>query len=929
MSELESQDAALAFEAEEDEAAGPADLDFMVAPFGSTTVETMARFVLGRPIMEEEDADVDGATWDDVTLTSLLDTWTSRIQSSKRIERGWDRLVDLAGGEGIPLVHQAEDLKMLSQRASRQLLDIKEDMLALLLESIQKESVEIKGADSFWSMAERREDMEEVPSVTEALTLRQEWMDATDRAEERRKTVEKLNGEARFDAQQEWHNAMLELALVQQAVLNAMAEAEWDMERLVSSEEESLAATEEAEEGQDVQDQQDGRLDLTEVADDDQEDDGLEFKRVEADRIEAERLEAERLEAERMETERVEAERLEAERIEVERLEAERVEAERLEVERLEAERVEAERVEAERLEAERLEAERIEAVVREAFSGDLPAGWTWLEGAEVVESAAELQEEQRRSGMTLSWTQSELALIESWIRLRDAAAEELDASAGRQARSQKEKTLFFATRDLQDALTKVDLTTMLARVDAGLEPSSDVVAREILEEEEVNPTQPEVAEGLDLAEGANAERRGVDEDAMSASGLALEEEVSNVYGFTLPAAEVVGEGRRSDSGIRLRPIQREEMERAIIGTWAEQPEAERVSAAETYDEPVGRPREEGVEYKVQIGAFRNPLPAVLFAAFDPMWAQRSASGITRYMAGSFDAYDPAVVARDAIRALGYSDAFVVRFVDGERVRGSRPAPDALAQERSDLAAVGRVPESSSTSTSEVSEGAGSVGATAVAIPTRREDIDTWSDVQGRVYSVQVGAFRGVPDRRALSTLGTLTREDAGADGWLRLFSGRFETEEEARAHLAALKQDGRTDAFVVVYINGRRIPLLQASTTATGGLDVVNRPVAPSRDEEPVESGGGVAPVDNAGAAQDSSVPQWRVQLGEYTSTIPVRLANAILDAPLEWEVRSRRDGGVTRYITRFTEEEGQAERWLAEAKAMGFSRARLMTAE
>ena len=942
--ELEIQDAALASEAAADEAAGPVDLDFMVAPFGSTTVATMARFVLGRPMMEEEDADVDRATWDDVTLTSLLNTWTARIQSSKPIERGWERLVELAGGEGIPLVHQAEDLKMLSQRASKQLLDIKEDMLALLLESIQSESAEIEGADSFWSMAERRQDMEEVPSVTEALTLRQEWTDATDRADERRKTVEKLNGEVRFEAQKAWHNAMLELALVQQAVLNAMEEAELDMERLVTSEEESLATIEIAEEGQDVGVQQDGRLDLTEVADDDQEDDGLEFERVEAERVEAERVEAERLEAERLEAERLEAERLEAERLEAQRVEAERLEAERLEAERLEAERLEAEQLEAERIEAERIEAERAsakldvadrvqpwggadESVVREAFSGDLPAGWTWLEGAEVVESAAELQEEQRRSGMTLPWTQSELALIESWIRLREASAEELDESAGRQARSQKEKTLFFATRDLQDALTKVDLTTMQARVDAGLEPSSDVVAREIIQEEEVNPTQPEVAEGLDRAEAADVERRGVDEDAVSASGLALEEEVSNVYGVTLPAAEVVGEGRRSDSGIRLRPIQRDEMERAIIGTWAEQPEEERVSAAETYDEPAGRPREVGVEYKVQIGAFRNPLPAALFAAFDPMWAQRSASGITRYMAGSFDAYDPAVVARNAIRALGYSDAFVVRFVEGERVRGARPAPEVLAQERSDLAAVGREPVSSSTS--EVSEGIESVGATAAAIPTRREDIEAWSDVQGRVYSVQVGAFRGVPDRRALSTLGTLTREDAGSDGWLRLFSGRFETEEEARAHLASLKQDGRTDAFVVVYINGRRIPLLQASTTATGGLDVVNRPVAPSRDEEPVESDGGVAPLENADADQDSSVPQWRVELGEYTSTIPVRLANAILDAPLEWEVRSRRDGGVTRYITRFTEEVGQAERWLAEAKAMGFSRARLMSAE
>ena len=33
-----------------------------------------------------------------------------------------------------------------------------------------------------------------------------------------------------LQAQQEWHNAMLELALVQQYVLNAMAEAELDME---------------------------------------------------------------------------------------------------------------------------------------------------------------------------------------------------------------------------------------------------------------------------------------------------------------------------------------------------------------------------------------------------------------------------------------------------------------------------------------------------------------------------------------------------------------------------------------------------------------------------------------------------------------------------------------------------------------------------
>ena len=46
----------------------------------------------------------------------------------------------------------------------------------------------------------------------------------------------------------------------------------------------------------------------------------------------------------------------------------------------------------------------------------------------------------------------------------------------------------------------------------------------------------------------------------------------------------------------------------------------------------------------------------------------------------------------------------------------------------------------------------------------------------------------------------------------------------------------GRTDGrLVVVYINGRRIPLL-GQYDRDGGLDAVNWPVAPSRDEEPVE---------------------------------------------------------------------------------------------
>ena len=375
-----------------------------------------------------------------------------------------------------------------------------------------------------------------------------------------------------------------------------------------------------------------------------------------------------------------------------------------------------------------------------------------------------------------------------------------------------------------------------------------------------------------------------------------------------------------------MRPIERDAFERAILARAANPAESAEQVAAEVFAVSDGRPRPEGIEYKVQVGAFRKSLPAAIFSAFDPMWAQRLDNGITRYLAGSFDAYDAAVVARDAIRELGYSDAFVVRFVGGERVRAARPDADRLAVERSVLPEATSRPASQTTGSGVADPGPGasdartpeSAASTAVAaagVPVEAEDIPTWQGVQGRVYSVQVGAFRGVPDARSLEVLGTLTREDAGSDGWLRLFSGRFASESDAIEHRDELRAKGRADAFVVVYINGRRTPLSQARTTAVAGISGVGQPEeSRPRPAQPVEPE--AVPVESG----------WRVELGRFSSTIPVRLANAILDAPLDWEIRSERRGTETVYLTRLTLDQAEAEQWLAESRRSGFSSARLL---
>ena len=80
----------------------------------------------------------------------------------------------------------------------------------------------------------------------------------------------------------------------------------------------------------------------------------------------------------------------------------------------------------------------------------------------------------------------------------------------------------------------------------------------------------------------------------------------------------------------------------------------------------------EGIIYKVQVGAYRNPIPQDLFKGFAPIMAEKTTSGITRYTAGLFKNESIATNARDQIRNMGYPDAFVVSFLNGERINLSK-----------------------------------------------------------------------------------------------------------------------------------------------------------------------------------------------------------------------------------------------------------------
>lgn len=83
---------------------------------------------------------------------------------------------------------------------------------------------------------------------------------------------------------------------------------------------------------------------------------------------------------------------------------------------------------------------------------------------------------------------------------------------------------------------------------------------------------------------------------------------------------------------------------------------------------PVSEKQPSGLVYKIQVGAFRKPLPQDHFKEFAPISGEKLNNGITRYMVGYFTTFDPANEAKRKVNGIGYGDAFVVAYCNGERI---------------------------------------------------------------------------------------------------------------------------------------------------------------------------------------------------------------------------------------------------------------------
>lgn len=255
---------------------------------------------------------------------------------------------------------------------------------------------------------------------------------------------------------------------------------------------------------------------------------------------------------------------------------------------------------------------------------------------------------------------------------------------------------------------------------------------------------------------------------------------------------------------------------------------------------PVGVTHPSGLVYRVQVGAFARPIPQDLFKEFTPVSGEKiEGTNITRYMAGYFNSSDEVVNARGQIRELGYSDAFVVAYCDGERVQ--------FGEARRMEADGTCVPKGKSEMIVEVAEKtAESMGIDTKALGEVQEvpelsyndapgavEADAIDSLQGLFFTVQIGVFNRPVDEETVYNLPEIMTYRL-PNGLIRYMSGMYNSVEEAYPRQVEARRSGVNGAFVTAYYKGERISLGAArKILAKEGPSVLQLNQQPKVEEE------------------------------------------------------------------------------------------------
>lgn len=269
---------------------------------------------------------------------------------------------------------------------------------------------------------------------------------------------------------------------------------------------------------------------------------------------------------------------------------------------------------------------------------------------------------------------------------------------------------------------------------------------------------------------------------------------------------------------------------------------------------PVNEAIPAGIVYKVQVGAFKVPISATVFKGLSPLACERLAnSHFVKYLVGLFKTEEAAKIAREEVRRVGYKDAFIVTYKDGVRIplymaRSALKGENYNEMAKNEVETLNKNIKDAKTTvsdnaTTENKNQAAANDATNEKKKKGKKTIEDYKkekeanakkndtkaenkanqgtvkavnikDVKGIMFTVQIGVFRNPRTSKDLYNLSPVFEEKItlGGQEAIKYMNGIFSDYMEAITAKDKIVRLGIKDAFVVVYHNGKAIPVNQAT---------------------------------------------------------------------------------------------------------------------
>ncbi len=326
---------------------------------------------------------------------------------------------------------------------------------------------------------------------------------------------------------------------------------------------------------------------------------------------------------------------------------------------------------------------------------------------------------------------------------------------------------------------------------------------------------------------------------------------------------------------------------------------------------PINEKLPEGLVFRVQIGAFKNPIPTDQFKGLAPVGGETTPQGFIRYQAGMFDKYNNADAVKNDLKKLGYKDAFVVAYLNGKRIRLT-DAITAVLQKgepvNTDANATAGIAANNNVSVNNT-QAANTVEETQ---PVKSSNINT---VNGLLFTIQIGVYTNNINSARLGNLKPIFREQM-TNGNYRYTAGVYNNFDVAKTDQGKINARGIADgkAFVSAYLNGQKINITDAKDKANNDKTIqfpsqqpiifpneaaqqVNNEPAPVNNNQPTNNTAAVQPFSNGvtegpapneenGVKANDDGITFKVQIGAFHNQVPQQIAETWLKVKT-WPVK------------------------------------------